>query len=133
MPMDSIRRPIIPVIIESPAGRRLIVDALVDTGSDITLFPEDVASNLGIDLTESPARPLSSALGVIADYRSAEVVLELRRGTSELFRWRTSVGFLSRQMVYSIVGTKGFFEFFALRYDASAGQLELLPNAADGA
>lgn len=131
MEVDGIRRPVIPIIVESSTGRKLIVDALVDTGSDITLFPEAVATALQIDLSESPPLPLSSALGVIAHYRSANVMLELRRGTEEILYWPATAGFLSRPMVYSILGTKGFFEHFGLEYHASAGRVALVPSEID--
>ena len=122
------RRPLIPILVESSAGKQLIVDALVDTGADVTLFPSAVADILAIDLTNAPERPLSSALGVITKYREHEVILELRRAPGEIQRWRTTVGFVARPMVYSILGTQGFFEFFGLNYHASAEWLELRPD-----
>lgn len=129
MEVDGIRRPVVPVIVESLSGEKLIVDALIDTGSDITLLPEAFAAALNIDLSEAPEQSLSSALGTIATYRSEDVFLELRRSPSETLRWRATVGFLSRQMVYSILGTKGFFEFFAIAYDAAAGHVEIIQSA----
>ena len=50
MAVAGLHRPIIPLVIESAQGSRLIIDALVDTGSDITLFPEGVANSLDISL-----------------------------------------------------------------------------------
>ena len=114
MATDGLHRPIIPVLIESPSGQRLVVDALVDTGSDITLFPDSLARSLSIDLTGHPEHPVNSALGVAVTYSESEVALELRRAPGESFRWRATVGFLTRPMIYGILGTKGFFEFFRL-------------------
>jgi len=128
MPTDGLHRPIIPVLIESPGGKRLVVDALIDTGSDITIFPDAFAEALDINLTSRPERPVNSALGVIATYRESEVLLELRRAPDEIFQWKTIVGFLPRRMAYSILGTKGFFEFFSLNYDARQQSLEIQPH-----
>ena len=127
MAIDGLHRPIIPLLVESAAGHQLIVDALVDTGSDITVFPEAVAQALGIDLTEAAQRSVSSALGVVGIYREAEVTLELRRVLDEVYRWKATVGFLPRSMAYSMLGTTGFFEFFALKYDAPQHMLEIEP------
>ena len=112
MATDGCYRPIIPVLIESPAGRRLIVDALVDTGSDVTLFPEAFAAALEINLGGQLRRPVTSALGIVAHYRQSEVLLELRRAPEEIVRWKATVGFLARRMAYGILGTRGMFEFF---------------------
>ncbi|MGH7126957.1 MAG: hypothetical protein ACREIV_00200 [Planctomycetaceae bacterium] len=86
MAAGTLHRPIIPVLIESAAGKQLLLDALVDTGSDITLFPEAVAGALGLDLTSSPQRPLSSALGAVGNYGESQVALELRRAPGEVYR-----------------------------------------------
>jgi hypothetical protein len=102
-----------------------MVDALIDTGSDVTLFPEAVAAALHLDLSSRPLKPLSSALGVVAMYREAEVWLELRRPPDQTHRWRAVVGFLPRRMAFSILGTKGFFESLVLRYDATGRSVDL--------
>lgn len=128
MALDGLQRPVVPIMLESPGRRRLIVDALVDTGSDVTLFPEGFAAALDINLDGLPEKPLTSALGVIANYRESEVFLELRRD-SESVRWRTSVGFLPLKMGYSILGTNGFFEFFHLGYNAGDSWIDLIPLA----
>jgi hypothetical protein len=125
---DGCRRPLVPVLLESQEGNRLIVDALIDTGADVTLFPAAIAESLGIDLTNAPDRPLSSALGVIATYREHEISLELRRAPNEIHQWRTAVGFISRPMVYGILGTRGFFEFFTLTYHAADEWVQLDPS-----
>ena len=56
-------------------------------------------------------------------------MLELRR-PPEIIRWRATIGFTERPMSYGILGTRGFFEFFRLEYDARAGFLIIEPNDA---
>ncbi|MFM9964175.1 MAG: retropepsin-like aspartic protease [Planctomycetaceae bacterium] len=114
---DRIRRPIVPVRLLGPNGRWSTIDALIDTGSDITLFPERLAERLGLNLAEASEFPLTSALGTVATYRAMELKLEVRR-FPETVRWQGLVGFLPRQMTYGLLGTQGFFEFFDLQYSS---------------
>ncbi len=114
---DQVRRPIVPVRLLGPNGRWSTIDALIDTGSDVTLFPERLAERLGVNLDNVPEIPLTSALGSIATYRAVDLTLELPRFPDTL-RWQGIVGFLPRQMTYGLLGTRGFFEFFDLRYSA---------------
>ena len=89
---DERARPIIPLILMSPAGERVLVDALVDTGADITLFSETVAEALGVDLTNIPESPIRTPLGHAGTYRAVELSLELRRHP-DVLQWRGIVGF----------------------------------------
>ena len=124
---DERARPIIPLILMSPAGERVLVDALVDTGADITLFSETVAEALSVDLTNVPESPIRTPLGHAGTYRAVELSLELRR-RPDVLQWRGTVGFVSPRLTYGLLGTRGFFEFFAIHYDASQQFLEILPS-----
>ena len=114
---DQVRRPIVPVRLLGPNRRWSTIDALIDTGSDITLFPERLAERLGVNLTGIAEVPLTSALGTIATYRAVELTLELRR-FPDTMRWQGVVGFLPRHVTYGLLGTRGFFEFFDVQYSA---------------
>ncbi|MCY2995000.1 MAG: hypothetical protein NTY19_45130 [Planctomycetota bacterium] len=123
---QHIHRPIVAVHLQASAGRWLSIDALVDTGSDVSLFPESLARRLALDLRGVSPTPLTSALGTVATYRPVELVLELRR-FPDVLRWKTTVGFLDRPMTYGLLGTKGFFEFFTMHYDARGHLFEIEP------
>ena len=114
---DQVRRPIVPVRLLGQNGRWSTIDALIDTGADITLFPERLAERLGVNLTDIAEVPLTSALGTIATYRAVELTLELRR-FPDTMRWQGVVGFLPRHMTYGLLGTRGVFEFFDVQYSA---------------
>jgi hypothetical protein len=89
---------------------------LIDSGSDLTLLSAKVAEDLGIDLSRLSKASLTTALGTAAEYTPFQVTLELRRFPRRE-RWKGWVGFLAFRTKYSILGTKGFFEFFAVTYD----------------
>lgn len=121
---QNLDRPIIAVTIHGPHGLSLQTDALIDTGSDVTLFSSDVAQRLKIDLTGIPALPVMTAVGPIATYQPFELTLEIRR-PPDVVRWTGRAGFLPRPMSLGILGTKGFFEFFDLDYSARRHRVEI--------
>lgn len=125
----QIARPIIALHLEASNGERVYSDVLVDTGADVTLMSADLAESLRIDLARLPEVTASSAIGGECRYRRCELMLELRR-PPEIIRWRATIGFTERPMSYGILGTRGFFEFFRLEYDARAGFLIIEPNDA---
>lgn len=51
---DEIHRPIVALRLQGPTGRWAHIDVLLDTGSDVCLFPESLAQRLGIDLASLP-------------------------------------------------------------------------------
>ena len=129
---QNVRRPIIAVTIHGPHGLSLQTDALIDTGSDVTLFSCDVAHRLKIDLTGISSLPVMTAVGPVATYQPFELTLEIRR-PPDVIRWTGRAGFLPRPMSLGILGTKGFFEFFDLNYSARIHRVEIaacdpLPN-----
>jgi hypothetical protein len=69
----GLKRPIIAVIIEGPGGRRLL-DGLLDTGSDRTIFPEREAKAIGVPLSGPADGSIRTAGGVAIAYRLAEVI-----------------------------------------------------------
>lgn len=123
---DGRQRPIVAVTVLVPRRPAVLFDALVDTGADVTLFPKSVADRLGIDLTHQPDGLVFAAVGGPCHYRLHDVELELRR-PSEIFRWKTAVGFVEREMSYAILGTRGFFQFFDLTYSSSRHLIDLFP------
>ena len=40
------------------------------------------------------------------------------------------MGFVPLRLTYALLGTRGFFEFFAIHYDANQKFLEILPSGA---
>ena len=106
----GILRPVIAVVIEGPSGRRLL-DGLLDTGSDRTIFPQREAQVLGVSLPAEPDGVIKTASGVGIAYRLAEVVLELR-ASGNVVRWKTAVAFAEEPLTILHLGTRGFLEFF---------------------
>jgi hypothetical protein len=113
-PGTSIRwRPLIPVTIRAPeTGRDHEYGlALLDTGSQDTIFPIDIALSLGVRLL-----PLSAVghqvrwRGTAYPLRFGAVQLELSDGT-EKWTWPTMLAFTRATMPYPMLGQAGFLEF----------------------
>lgn len=124
---DGQLRPLVPVIVNADCGQRAMLDALVDSGADVTLFPQTVAEQLLIDTSLLPRHVVRAAVGGSSEYRICEVVLEIRR-KPDVFRWKTAIGFVDRPMSYAILGTRGFFEFFRFDYVAGEHSFEISPS-----
>lgn len=113
--------------LDGGVGFTVNIDALVDTGADVTLFSEGVAAQLGLDLSAASEFSIGTALGTRATYRAMPLTIELRR-KPDVLRWTTTVGFVPHRMAYGILGTRGFFEFFHFTYDVTEGFFELEPK-----
>lgn len=123
---NNICRPIIPVRVHIN-GLSVLTDALIDTGADVTIMPKFVADRLGIDLSNAPESSLIGALGGGGSYRVFELELELRELPNSI-RWKAPVGFTNREMSFAFPGTRGFFEFFELTYNAKRELIDLKFN-----
>jgi len=73
-----------PRIIVSVIGPRKTVpsEGLLDTGADDTVFPGNLASFIGIDLTNAPVGRLTTATLTNAYVRYAQVVFRITDGNS---------------------------------------------------
>jgi hypothetical protein len=103
--------------------------ALVDTGSDNTLFSSEIAKELGIETTAGQG-PSSRAFGgqyIPVSY--AEVQLELSAEES-LLRWNARVYFadFGSNSVRAVAGHDGFLEYFTAIFNGEICELELEPN-----
>jgi len=119
--------PIIEVTVIGPSGTR-IVQGLLDSGSDDTVFPDFVAAQVGIDLTGAPAGSASGVGMVSASVRYAEVSLRIANG-GERREWRALVGFTSAPLKRSLLGFAGFLQFFTATFRGDREEVELVVNS----
>jgi hypothetical protein len=122
----GIERPMLPVILEGPVGRRLL-DGLLDSGCDRTLFPEREARAVGLQLPARPDGHIRTAGGVAIPYRLAETVLELRRSAT-VVRWRTSIAFAPEPLQIIHLGYRGFLQYFHGTFEGPEKRVMLDPR-----
>jgi predicted aspartyl protease len=122
-------RPVIPITIEGPNGT-IDVYALVDTGSDSTIFPRFVAERLGIPLHVAPNLKATAFGWTPIELEMGPVRLFLTDGR-ESCRWTETVGFFDSSGdadEMAVLGHAGFLNYFTATFDGKDGQLTLIPN-----
>jgi len=120
-------RPIITVTVLGPTGSQ-VESAFLDTLADDTVFPEDVATAIGLDLTNAPASQAAGIGNVAAALRFAEVTLRIAQG-GERHEWRAWVGFTATPLNRPLLGFAGFLQFFMAAFYGDREEVELAVNS----
>jgi len=104
----SVARPMIDIILNYKHGKMVgPVQALIDSGADYNLFPEEVASIIGVKLTNGVLRMTEGIGGkTIKAYRHSGIKMFV-----EGHSFVTSVDF-SEEVTVPLLGQQGFFNKF---------------------
>src|SRR3989344_3423161 len=105
--------------------------ALVDSGSDVTIFPYATADALGVIPDRKLTRQVKSASGHAVEVFMGEITLELRQG-QDYYHWTTAIGFASvtgSMHEGALLGHEGFLEYFTATFDGKKRELSLKPNS----
>jgi hypothetical protein len=118
----SILKPIIPVGV-AYGVQKVRYEALVDSGADFCIFNAEVGEYLGLDVR----RGLRQAFSGIQHCEPSEVFFH--EVTLNIGGWdyKAKIGF-SYDIApsgYGILGQKGFFDKFSVRFDFSKEEIEL--------
>jgi predicted aspartyl protease len=124
-------RPLVPITIFNPGGTkyRYFTKALVDTGADETVFPEDLIQILGLTPLASSGRIVWR--GRTHPIRFAETLISISDGTTDC-RWRPVIGFSSARIGYPILGQNGGLEFFDAKFNGNQRNVDIETNSAFG-
>jgi len=119
---SAILKPIIPIRIAF-ADRSLQYDALIDSGADFSIFHEEIGRALGIDI-EAGRRlhfgGVQRAEPAVAYLHEVELIIGG-------WKHKTVVGFSTdiSEKSYGILGQKGFFDTFIVKFDLPKEEIEL--------
>ena len=119
--------PAVPVTSLGPGGSWL-VDGLLDSGSEDTVFPEWMANRLGIDLTTAPTGTAAGVGGGGGLLRYAEVTLRVA-DNQERREWQAWVGFTSTKLRHPLLGFAGFLQYFTATLYGDREEVELTVNS----
>jgi hypothetical protein len=122
-------RPILAVRLTGTHGTWLM-DSLLDSGADETVFPEDVAIAIGIDLTGAEERQIS-LVGRPAPVRCRYAAVQLRISDAprETYEWTAVVGFAATPLGYGLLGHGGCLQFFDVEFRGADRAAIVIPNA----
>lgn len=117
-----ILKPVIPVRLLYN-NNSIDYSALIDSGADFCIFDAEIGEYLGIEI-RSGAREF---FGGIQEKAAAEVFLHQVSLNIGGWDYKTVVGFSYdiAKHGFGILGEKGFFDIFIVKFDYSKGEIEL--------
>lgn len=119
----GIVRPVIPIRIKF-GSQAVDYEALVDSGADLCIFHAEIGEVLGINIAEGKPREVFGVGGKSSLYYLHRVVIEVGGWAHEI-----EAGFMpnvsGHVMRYGLVGQKGFFGAFVVKFDFSKEEIEL--------
>jgi hypothetical protein len=119
-------RPMVHVTAIGPAGT-VVRHALLDTGSDDTMFRDNDAARLGIDLTNAPSGIMGGVGSPPYPVRYAPLKLRLTDGI--VYReWPALVGFTPARLNRVLLGFTGCLQFFTTTFHSDRAEVELAVN-----
>ncbi len=118
-------RPIVSIRIRGPVAARSLKSALLDTGSQDTLFPAAFAEPLGILLGGARHSIKWRGLRYWVEFHTVE--LELAQNQVVCW-WQARVGFTPAPLAYAILGQRGSLEFLDATFFGADQFVELSTN-----
>lgn len=119
----DIIRPVIPVEIQS--GMTIVTyEVLIDSGADDCIFDSQIADILGLNITDGIKRSVFGITGQEEDYYIHKITLRVGGHPYNIM-----AGFKKMPdfMRYGIVGQRGFFENFIVKFDYQKERIEVFP------
>ncbi len=116
-------RPVIEIRVKNK-NQSLRYEVLVDSGADICLFDSGLGEAIGLDVKTGKMREIFGVGGKTSIYYLHTAIIEVGGWEYEI-----EAGFMpevsGRVMPYGIVGQKGFFENFIVKFDLLKEEIEL--------
>jgi hypothetical protein len=115
-------RPVIPIKVRH-AERSVSYEVLVDSGADLCIFDAEIGALIGIDIEKGEKNRVGGIAGQTAEYYIHPVKIEVGG-----WPYNIRAGFLPRVAGgcnYGVVGQRGFFDLFIVRFDLLKEEVEL--------
>lgn len=114
-------RPIIPIELIYK-DKSINYEVLVDSGADSCIFDAQIGELLGIDITKGKKQQVAGITGTSEPFYIYPVKINIGG-----WSYNIEAGFLPNiaAMGYGVVGQKGFFDLFTVKFDFIKEQIEL--------
>jgi hypothetical protein len=122
------QRPLLPVRIGGPGGWSLPLAGILSCGSDITVFRDEDAEDIQVDLSQIPEEHALTDTGLALPCRLALVMVRITDAAGETCEWQTKVGFTNFPLVWPLLGHTGFLEYFTTSLLGESGEAILSRN-----
>ncbi len=123
----STLRPVIPIKLKFK-GLEINYEVLVDSGADLCIFDAQIGKAIGIDVEKGKKCEVFGVGGKASFYYLCKVEIEVGGWSSVI-----DAGFMpevsGRVMSYGIVGQRGFFGLFKVKFDLLKEEVELQKNS----
>ena len=113
-------RPVIPIEIHRN-NLEVPYEVLVDSGADISVFDASLADVLGINFVKGIKKQIIGATGFPENMYLHTILIKVGN-----IKFKIEVGFMNISTnSYGIVGQKGFFDKFIVKFDLKKAEVEL--------
>lgn len=122
----SVLRPVIPIKLKNK-NFEIGYEVLVDSGADICIFNAEIGKEIGIEIEKGIPREIFGVGGKASVYYLHKVMIEVGGWPYEI-----EAGFMhdvvGKIMRYGLVGQKGFFDIFTVKFDYKKKEIEIKKN-----
>lgn len=116
-------RPVVPIKLKNK-DKVINYEVLVDSGADLCIFDEEIGEALGLDVKKGISREVFGVGGKASLYYLHKIEIEVGGWTHKI-----EAGFMpnvaGRVMPYGLVGQRGFFENFIIKFDLLKEEIEV--------
>ena len=119
----GVLRPVIPIKLKN-GNQEIDYQVLVDSGADICLFDEEIGRAIGIDVKSGKPREVFGVGGKASIYYLHKIEI-IVGGHVYYIKAGFMVNVAGRVMRYGVVGQRGFFDIFVVKFDLLKEEVEL--------
>lgn len=116
----EVLRPVIPIEVVANSIE-VQYEVLVDSGADMCIFDSQIGNILGLNIDKGIKQQITGVTGFPQDVYFHRVNIKLGRWV-----YKINAGFMNMEnSAYGVVGQKGFFDLFIVKFDLKKGEIEL--------
>ncbi|OGD70180.1 hypothetical protein A3I18_00935 [Candidatus Campbellbacteria bacterium RIFCSPLOWO2_02_FULL_35_11] len=122
---NQVLRPVIPIKLKNK-NQEIGYEVLVDSGADMCIFDAEIAEIIGIEVKKGNPKEVMGVGGKSSLYYEHKVVIDVGGWSYEIIAgFMPNVTGTGNIMPHGLVGQKGFFENFIVKFDLLKEEVEL--------